>query len=246
MSSNIQIDRICEFCGKTFSAKTTKTRFCGTSCTGKFYKQKKRLEKIGASEDETKLTRAKQSGIDDLKNKEVFSVSDAAKYLSVSRPTIYTWLKEGKLKGKRVSNRKVLITRKNIDGFLDVNQSYEDPIKNEVSINELYTYEEIRKKYNVSLSWLYLIIEKQKIPRRKRSGIVYLPKAPIDQYFADYEKDIINIKAWYSIQEVVDEYGLTRDSIYGKCNTYGIPKKKDGRHVLISKKHFDELYKVEL
>lgn len=42
MSSNIRINKICEFCGNDFIAQTIKTRFCSQKCGSKSYKARKR------------------------------------------------------------------------------------------------------------------------------------------------------------------------------------------------------------
>ena len=49
MSSNIEIERICQHCNKDFIAKTTVTRYCSDDCAKRAYKARKRAEKIGVS-----------------------------------------------------------------------------------------------------------------------------------------------------------------------------------------------------
>lgn len=51
MSSNIKIDRICEHCGKTFTAQTTVTRYCYHRCNSQTYKARKRAGKREQSDD---------------------------------------------------------------------------------------------------------------------------------------------------------------------------------------------------
>lgn len=67
--------------------------------------------------------------MDDLNNKEVFTVSDAARYLSVSRATLYNWMKAGIIKGVRISPRKVLIYKKDIIRIFEESEGYERPKK---------------------------------------------------------------------------------------------------------------------
>lgn len=246
MSSNIKIERICEFCGCSFEAKTTRTRFCGPSCNGKFNKRKAKEKKIAESDMETTQRKQALGRTKDFTQTDVLTVTDAAKYMSVSRRTIYNWLNDGKIKGKRVSDKKVLILKSNLVKYLEDCEDYYRPSPKEKIVTEFYTLKEIREKFNVSLSWIYVLLEKHRIRKTKRSGIVYLSKEDIDSYFDQREREIKNITEWYAIDEIVLKYGLTRDAIYGKCKTYGIPKKKEGRYVKISKKHFDQLYKIEL
>lgn len=40
MSSNIKINRVCNFCNKDFIAKTTVTKYCSHKCTSASYKKR--------------------------------------------------------------------------------------------------------------------------------------------------------------------------------------------------------------
>ena len=246
MSSKIAVERICEFCEKKFLAKTTHTRYCSPRCNNLGYKKLKRDSKIHKSNEDTQQKELLSSPGLSLQNKDVLTVSDAAIYLSVSRRTIYTWLNEGKLKGKRISNRKVLFLKSHLISFLGDVEEYTAPVAREKIEVTHYTYKEIIQKYDVSLSWLYIIVERQAIRKTKRSGIIYLAKQDIDEYFKDYESDLQNIKEWYTTDELIEKYNLTRDTIYSRCKIYKIPKKREGRYVKISKKHFDDLFIINL
>jgi len=59
MSTNITVERICEYCGKIFLAKTTVTKYCSLNCNRRHYKQKIRNVKISASNEQTLRIRAK-------------------------------------------------------------------------------------------------------------------------------------------------------------------------------------------
>ena len=49
MSSNIKVERICEWCGKKFIAQTTVTRFCSKRCAEHSYKERLRQKKMAVS-----------------------------------------------------------------------------------------------------------------------------------------------------------------------------------------------------
>ena len=49
MSSNIRVQRICQFCGKEFTARTTVTKYCSDVCAKRAYKARKRTEKVEIS-----------------------------------------------------------------------------------------------------------------------------------------------------------------------------------------------------
>jgi len=46
MSSNLELKRICQQCGKEFVAKKTSTKFCSFSCGQRNYKARQRMNKI--------------------------------------------------------------------------------------------------------------------------------------------------------------------------------------------------------
>ena len=46
MSSNIEIDKNCEYCGKLYTARTLYTRYCSHTCNKKGYKAIKRGDNI--------------------------------------------------------------------------------------------------------------------------------------------------------------------------------------------------------
>ena len=64
-----------------------------------------------------------------VQEKDYLTISDAAILLSVTRQTIYNWIDDGVIKGKRISNKKVLISRKEINALFDDNRSCEKAIK---------------------------------------------------------------------------------------------------------------------
>lgn len=113
MSSNIRLQRICQFCGKEFTAKTTVTQYCTDTCAKRGYKLKKRNEKIQKSQNET--TEIKAKPIEEIKAKEFLTVNDVVKLLNCSRQTVHNMISQGKIKAVKLSERKTIIKRSEID-----------------------------------------------------------------------------------------------------------------------------------
>ena len=79
MSSNIRIERICEWCGKQFTAQTTVTRFCSKRCSEHAYKERLRQQKI-------QLAKAVPSPKNsELKEKDYLTVAEAGQILGMTR-----------------------------------------------------------------------------------------------------------------------------------------------------------------
>lgn len=113
MASNLEIQRICEYCKKEFTARTTTTRFCSHSCNSKAYKLNIKKARIEISNQETKKVITEP--INELKAKEFLSVREAAKLLGCSRQILYTLIKSGKIKGVNIMTKKTIIPRSEID-----------------------------------------------------------------------------------------------------------------------------------
>lgn len=95
MSSNLEVQRICEFCNQLFIAKTTITRFCSHNCNRKAYKANLRNKKIEKSNEET--TKLIVKPLEELNSKQILSINEASKLLGISRRTIYRMIDRGEL-----------------------------------------------------------------------------------------------------------------------------------------------------
>ena len=115
MSSNVRVQRVCQQCGKEFTAKTTVTQYCGDPCAKKAYKARGRAAKIEASNKETQ--RVRDRPVEDLKAQMFLSVADTCTLAGVSRRTIYRMIQRGALEvGK--AGRRTIISRAALDRAL--------------------------------------------------------------------------------------------------------------------------------
>lgn len=113
MSSNIRINRICQYCGKEFEAKTTVTLFCGDNCAKRAYKARKRVERIETSQRQTRATM--NLHLEELNAKEFLTVREVARLLNTSTRTTYRIIQKGNLKAVNLAKRKTLVKRSEID-----------------------------------------------------------------------------------------------------------------------------------
>lgn len=113
MSSNIKVQRICQYCGKEFEARKTTSKTCSDNCAKRLYKQKQKAAKIEVSNTETRkiITRP----IEELKAKEFLTVRDVAKLLNLSIRTTYRMIDQGNIKAVNLAERKTLVRRSDID-----------------------------------------------------------------------------------------------------------------------------------
>ena len=238
MSSNIRIERICEWCGKQFTAQTTVTRFCSKRCSEHAYKERLRQKKISLSNQET----AHNSREKESRNKEFLTPSETARYLGVGRTYIYDCINRGKIKVTRIG-RKTLISKADIQAMFDFltpkeSTSTEPAEKKSKSLSDFYTRADIQEKYGVKDSWIYKVVAENNVPKTIIRGKAYFSKSHIDRLFSA-RKENPEITEWYSVEDIQSKYGMSLSAIYCLVSKVGIPKRKEGSKVYYSKYHFD-------
>ena len=115
MSTNIQAQRICEYCGKEFTARTTKTRYCCHTCNSRAYKASVKSLKVELSNKETQHTKIKP--IEELKAKEFLTVKEVAILLNCSVRSVYNYINNGMIKAVNLSQRQTRVRRSAIDNL---------------------------------------------------------------------------------------------------------------------------------
>lgn len=237
MSSNIDIQKKCKWCGEIFTAHKMSTAYCSHKCANLAYKERVRKERISAYQKELSFKEYNEP-LKDLEQREFFTPTMAAKLLGISRATIYRYLADETIKAVQFKG-KTLIRRKDIDMLFESSATYNKRLPQEkVPITEFYTTAEVKEKYNVVDSWIFVVAKKHNIPRTFNRGKTYWSKKHIDNYFGKKAADP-EITEWYSVQEIQDKFGMSLAAIYTLASKNAIPKKKEGIMVSYSKKHFD-------
>jgi excisionase family DNA binding protein len=238
MTTLINVQRICEHCGNEFTAKTTVTKYCSHTCNSKAYKAKKKAEKIEASNSETRKVISKP--FEELKTKAFLSISEASILLGISRRTIYRMLKRNELPFAKAGARTIL-RRSDFESLFELPKALKKRIL-EKPVKAFYTVKEIESLYSVSYGRLSSIIKEHKIPKTIHNGRLKVSKPHIDKYFSKEHDKVKDIEEWYSVKEIIYNYGLSQDQIYSRIHDHSIPKKREGQFLKVSKKHFDELF----
>lgn len=234
MASNIDIQKKCEWCGKLFIAHKTSTRCCSHRCANLAYKERTRQKRV--SEFQTMVNQ--QIEKEDCIDKDFFTPSEAAKYIGISRATFYRYLETNLIKSVQLK-RKTIIRKRDIEALFDNASPYKKHLpRSKRSITDFYTTAEIKEKFGVKESWIYEIAKEHNIPRTFNRGRTYWSKKHIDSYFAKKAPDA-SITEWYSVAELQEKFGMTLSAIYTFVYKNVIPKRKEGKMVYYSKKHFD-------
>ncbi len=193
MSSNIKVKRICQYCGKEFTARTTVTKYCSHQCANKAYKARKRNKKTQTANEETR--RIISQPIEELKAKEFLSINEVCKLIGISRRTIYRLIERGDLTKIKIGSRTV-IKRSTLNSLVDDKETENPEIPKQqikelnewkqagsFDINDCYTITEIQRKYGMSDKAIYELIKRNHIPKIKKGWYSYVPKQRIDQLF---------------------------------------------------------------
>lgn len=233
MSSNIQIEKVCQWCGKNFIARTTQTAYCSKRCAEHAYKDRKRKEKMERCKEEVRRV---QTGMKEIDEKEFLTPRQAAQYLGLCYKTFYIYINKGVIKAWKL-NRKTLVKRSDIDTLFAATERT-TIAREETPISEFYTTQEVLDKYQVSNGWFWKVCKEKKIPKTVYRGKNMWSKAHVDRAFAK-KPTPEGITEWHTVAEIQEKFGMTLSAIYNLASKEGIPKTKVGKEVRYSKNHFD-------
>ncbi len=180
MSSKIEVQRICQHCGKDFTARTTVTRFCSHKCASAAHKQKVRAGKVEQSNKQTQ--QIKTQPIEELKAKEFLTVREVARLLNCSVRSAYYYIESGTIKAVNLGQRITRVKRSEIDKLFEQPQPVTpQPEQMQFDISDCYNLTEVQSKYGISETAVQSLIKRNSIPKIKKGWFAYVPKTVIDK-----------------------------------------------------------------
>ena len=161
---------------------------------------------------------------------EFYTTKEVLEKFGISNSWLFKAAKENNFP-KLTQQGKTLWSKLHIDRFFAKSAPKEE-------ITEWYTAAEIQERYGMSLSAIYNLVSKERIPKMKIGC-----EARYSKWHFDKAKGVaVNEPEYYTIPEAIEKYNMTRDQIYHYVKTYGISKIKVGRIVKISKQELDNLF----
>lgn len=194
MTSNIRIQRICQHCGKEFTALTTVTKYCSDTCSKRAYKARIKSGKVQKSNTETQEIKIRP--IEELKAKDFLTVTDVAKLINCSRQNVYKLINTGKLKATNILEKKTIIRRSDVENLFvetppkgTIPEQQKDILNEwkqagQFEISDCYTLKEVQEKYSISETALQNLIRRKSIPKIKKGWFAYVPKTLIDKFLS--------------------------------------------------------------
>lgn len=113
MSTNIYIQRFCEYCKEEFTARTTKTKYCSHKCNSRHYKEKIRGVKTSKSNEET--TKKITLEAEKINVLDYLTVKEVSVLLRCTEKTVYRNIKNGNIKAINFGERNIRVKRSHID-----------------------------------------------------------------------------------------------------------------------------------
>ena len=139
--------RICKCCGRTFEPEFGRQVHCSATCRERYTKRYKRLKK------DQKNTASEVDAIQAvLSNKHNLSISEAALFLGVSRPTVYLRIRSGELSPIRVSSRTVRIPIEQLK-----TDTLQKPQPSKGDFSSIISRDEALSRYEITIQWLYRV-----------------------------------------------------------------------------------------
>lgn len=184
MSSNKRINKTCHLCGAKFIAKTDFTLYCGDNCAKKAYK--KRSRRLLPSEINSALS-IEHKPLKDISKLEYLTPTDASKLMQCSRVYIYELMNNGKLPYSPLSKKKRLISRIDIDSYLESIKETKNriaPGPRPFDLINSFSMGEARQHYNISERSLYDLIKRENIEKKQIGKFVYVEKRELDKYLS--------------------------------------------------------------
>ncbi|MBX2887056.1 MAG: helix-turn-helix domain-containing protein [Ferruginibacter sp.] len=185
-ASTFKILKQCSMCSNMFEAQKVSTLYCSHKCNSRHYKLKKKLERKQQAEapirqPETFKPLAKAMNKAALFDKVFLSVKDIAVLFECSRKMVYTLIENDIIPAKRLSERKTLIKRSDIEKLFETPKKQQAP--KVLKIEDCYTMEQLTNKYSIARNTIYGYVSKHNIHRVKEKGITYYSKTDIDNLF---------------------------------------------------------------
>lgn len=244
--------KTCEWCGTSFSAQKSSTRFCSKLCTDHAYKAKMRQwtqDLVQEHHDqENKTNNSQQLG-------DIFSLKLLALYLGVSRTTAFRYVAEGVIPSVKVRGR-IKVRRSDVEKIFDSAPPYQKRSSNSpASIKggentsnggknksgESYTtVKAVAERYGLSLAGTDKILKSAGITVINHKGKHFYYLSEVEALFRKREAaSHPEITEWYTSSEVQEKFKLKPATVYDIVSTYQIPSKKVRNVTYYSKIHFD-------
>ena len=170
---------------------------------------------------------------DDLDITEYYTAEQIAEKYKVSQKWIWAYTRENHIPKIRIRQFNYY-SKKHIDAAFA-------KYRTDDALTEWYTPEEIEEKYGMTRVAIRSHVYRNNIPSKKEHGQIFYSKLHFGLSKQTAEDDS---SEYYTVQEAMKKYNLTRDSVYGILQFHEIKREKKGRFVRFLKVEFDHIMRA--
>lgn len=259
---------ICQWCGATFTAQKSNTKYCSKRCADQANKDRIRnmAKTLVDSQNEIQMKALDKCA---KENVEILSPILLGLYLGVSRTTSYDYISRGIIPALKIRG-KTFVRRSDVDKLFDSappyrNRNHDGKRKEEAAPQELMapddgsikggselkggknvngerytTVKDVAERYGLSLSGTDKILKESGLTIIRHKGKNYYYLNEVESLFRKRQAESHpEISEWYTCAEIQEKYQLKPASIYDIASTFRIPTKKVHNVTYYSKVHFD-------
>lgn len=161
---------------------------------------------------------------------EYYTAEQIAEKYKVNTKWVWTYTREHDIPKVRIRQFNYY-SKKHIDAVFA-------KYKTDDALTEWYTPEDIEKKYGMTRVAIRSHVYRNNIPSKKEHGQIFYSKLHFDLSKKTTEDDS---SEYYTVQEAMKKYSLSRDSVYGVLQFHEIKREKKGRFVRFLKVEFDHV-----
>lgn len=250
--TRFKIIKACANCGKDFEAQKTTTMFCCNSCAKSFRLRQNATEARQKVTAETILQRVAIRETNAPEDAEFIRPRDAAKYLDISKRTLYRYILSGIIKCKQLPGL-TLIERASLKTLLLSDESLRVKTKRKIetpkeSSNPAFsgdriTIPEAAEEYGIALNVMQHYLRRSDLEFiMYRNTRFYLRKDVNKLVRRRLKERHPDITSWYSVEDILQKYPITKSKLNWQLYQSDVPKKKDGGYTYYSQKHIDDLF----
>lgn len=203
---------------------------------------------LQASSISTRLTLVKRSDIDEMFEKSkikernpvkarkvpivYYSISEIKEAYNIRDSWVYKIIRDNRIP-KITKKGKSYYSKSDFDKYFKVKGR-----TNPDNIREWMSVKEICSMFSLTTPAAYTLVSRHEIPKIKKGNSVLYSKQHV--LIAKGAIEPPSVK-YYSTQEAMQKFNLTRDSLYAILRTKKISKIKEGRYIKISKPELDNV-----
>lgn len=232
----MELEKRCKWCGKVFIARKVTTLYCGPSCIGKAYKQRKKEElfKQLKSNDQTKLPILEKIG-----NKAFLSPIEVSQLLGISRSTVYRYMSIGQIKALQL-RAKTIIRRSDLEKMFDDAPNYRRRSYGRKETLQYYTMCDIIERYNISRKAAKGRLVRMGIQPIYEGRNTFYNKNAVELNFAELLEEI-HVDNYYTVEQFMKKYSMTKGAVLSFVQRHNIPRINRLKKVYYAKSHIDNL-----